>query len=96
VLPLRIGTITGVALAGIGLIVFLEILVEALLGNTPRGWASMMAGVLTLAGVQLMMLGIIGEYLGRLFLTVNGKPQYVVRDVQRNDKATTSQEASCK
>lgn len=89
VVPLRIGTITGALLAGAGLVGLLAILVEALVSNTPRGWASMMAGILTLTGVQLMMLGIIGEYLGRLFLTVNGKPQYVVRDVQRNDKATT-------
>lgn len=92
VLPLRIGTITGVVLAAVGLVAFLAILVEAMLSDTPRGWASMMAGVLTLAGVQLMMLGIIGEYLGRLFLTVNGKPQYVVRDVQRNAKASHDDE----
>lgn len=89
VLPLRICTIAGVLLAGAGLVGLLVILVEALLSDTPRGWASMMAGILTLTGVQLMMLGIIGEYLGRLFLTVNGKPQYVVRDVQRNDKAAS-------
>jgi undecaprenyl-phosphate 4-deoxy-4-formamido-L-arabinose transferase len=47
----------------------------------------MMAGVLTLTGVQLMMLGVIGEYLGRMFLTINKKPQFVVRDVERNSKA---------
>lgn len=87
VLPLRIGTITGIFLAGVGLVGFLTILVEALFSDTPRGWASMMAGVLTLAGVQLMMLGIIGEYLGRLFLTINKKPQFVVRDIERNAKA---------
>jgi len=90
VLPLRIGTMVGVLLAGVGLVGLLAILVEALFSDTPRGWASMMAGVLTLAGVQLMMLGIIGEYLGRLFLTINKKPQFVVRDVERNAKARRS------
>jgi undecaprenyl-phosphate 4-deoxy-4-formamido-L-arabinose transferase len=40
-----------------------------------------------LSGVQLVMLGIVGEYLGHLFLTVNRKPQYVVRDVERNQRA---------
>jgi undecaprenyl-phosphate 4-deoxy-4-formamido-L-arabinose transferase len=50
----------------------------------------MMAGVLTLTGVQLMMLGIMGEYLGRMFLTINKKPQFVVRDVERNAKARRS------
>lgn len=90
VLPLRIGTITGVLLALLGLVGFLAILVEALFSDTPSGWASMMAGVLTLTGVQLMMLGIIGEYLGRMFLTINKKPQFVVRDVERNAKARRS------
>jgi undecaprenyl-phosphate 4-deoxy-4-formamido-L-arabinose transferase len=40
-----------------------------------------MAAVLLLSGVQLVILGIIGEYLGRLYLTVNRKPQSVVRSV---------------
>ena len=90
VLPLRIGTLAGVLLAGLGVVAFLAILVEALFTDTPRGWASMMAGVLTLTGVQLMMLGIIGEYLGRMFLTINKKPQFVVRDIERNAKARRS------
>jgi undecaprenyl-phosphate 4-deoxy-4-formamido-L-arabinose transferase len=90
VLPLRIGTITGVLLAGVGVVALLLIMLEALLTDTPRGWASMMAGVLTLTGVQLMMLGIIGEYLGRMFLTINKKPQFVVRNVERNAKASRS------
>lgn len=87
VLPLRIGTLTGVMFAAVGVITLLFVLVEALLTNTPRGWASMMAGMLLLAGVQLMMLGIMGEYMGRLFLTINKKPQYIIRDIERNDKA---------
>lgn len=87
VVPLRIGTLVGVLLAGVGLLGIFAILVEALFSDTPRGWASMMAGVLTLTGVQLMMLGVIGEYLGRMFLTINKKPQFVVRDIERNAKA---------
>ena len=42
-----------------------------------------MAAVLLLSGVQLMILGIIGEYLGRLYLTANRKPQSVIREVFR-------------
>ena len=44
--------------------------------------------MLALSGVQLMILGLIGEYLGRLFLTVNRKPQAVVRDVERSEGRT--------
>jgi undecaprenyl-phosphate 4-deoxy-4-formamido-L-arabinose transferase len=88
VMPLRISTIVGFTFAGIGLLGFVAVLGEALVwGHTPRGWASMVAATLVLSGVQLVMLGIVGEYLGHLFLTVNRKPQYVVRDVERNQRA---------
>ena len=43
-----------------------------------------MAAVLLLSGVQLVILGIVGEYLGRLYLTANGKPQSVIREVRRS------------
>lgn len=87
VAPLRVGTVVGVALAGLGLVAFVEVLIEALSGHTPQGWASLMAATLLLAGVQLIMLGFTGEYLGRLFLTINRKPQFVIRSIERNERA---------
>lgn len=88
VTPLRIGALIGFAMALLGVLGFLEVVVEAIITNdTPRGWASLMAVTFLLAGVQLMMLGLLGEYLGRLFLTANKKPQFVVRDVERNERA---------
>jgi hypothetical protein len=61
--------------------------IDALVHKTPQGWASLSVAVLLLSGVQLMMLGLIGEYLGRLYLTANGKPQSIVKDVTRNGAA---------
>jgi hypothetical protein len=61
--------------------------VEALFFEPPQGWASLMAATLLLSGVQLLILGILGEYMGRLFLTANGKPQTVVREVLRSGTA---------
>lgn len=88
VIPLRVGTLVGVAMAGLGVLGFIMVLIEALLSSaTPQGWASLMAAVLLLAGVQLIMLGLVGEYLGRMFLTINQRPQFVVRDVVRSAKA---------
>jgi len=87
VMPLRIGTLVGFLMAGLGVLVFVIVLIEALSGGTPQGYASLMGAVLLLAGVQLIMLGLVGEYLGRLFLTINRKPQFVIRDVQRNPRA---------
>jgi undecaprenyl-phosphate 4-deoxy-4-formamido-L-arabinose transferase len=51
-------------------------------GKGPEyGWGWVMASLLIFSGTQLVILGLIGEYLGRLFLTVNQRPQSVVREV---------------
>ena len=87
VMPLRISTLSGFALSLLGILGFAWVVVEALFSATPPGWASLTAAVLLLSGVQLLILGLIGEYVGRLFLTVNRKPQAVVREVLRHDPA---------
>ncbi len=83
VMPLRISTLTGFALSVIGTVGSVITLIESLFLATPTGWASLMAAVLLLSGVQLVILGIVGEYLGRLYLTANRKPQSVIRTVTR-------------
>jgi glycosyltransferase involved in cell wall biosynthesis len=83
VMPLRMATLAGLALTGVGFLGFLWVLVEAVGGKTPTGYASLMVAVLVVGGAQLVMLGLIGEYLGRLYLTSNRKPQFIVRDVTR-------------
>ena len=88
VMPLRISTILGISMAGFGMLGLLSVVVEALHGRTPEGWASLMVVTLLLSGVQLIILGVLGEYLGRLFLTINDKPQFVIRDITRNDFAS--------
>jgi hypothetical protein len=83
VMPLRISTVTGFALSLAGALGGIMAIIEALFSTPPPGWASLMAAVLLLSGVQLTILGIVGEYLGRLYLTANRKPQSVVRAVTR-------------
>jgi undecaprenyl-phosphate 4-deoxy-4-formamido-L-arabinose transferase len=87
VMPLRISTFTGFVLSGLGTLGGALAISEAVLYSTPPGWASLMAAVLLLSGVQLVILGIVGEYLGRLYLTANRKPQSVIRDVRRSHPA---------
>jgi glycosyltransferase involved in cell wall biosynthesis len=84
VMPLRLSAITGFILSAIGALGGAMAIAEALLSSPPPGWASLFAAVLLLSGVQLLILGIVGEYLGRLYLTVNGKPQSVIREVRRS------------
>ncbi len=87
VMPLRLATVVGMFISVCGLAGTFWVVIDALLHKTPQGWASLSVAVLLLSGVQLMMLGLIGEYLGRLYLTANRKPQSVIKDVTRNGAA---------
>jgi undecaprenyl-phosphate 4-deoxy-4-formamido-L-arabinose transferase len=82
VIPLRFATLFGIAFGTLGALAAIIVVAEAISENKPpQGWASLMVAVLVLAGVQLVVVGLIGEYLGRMFLAVNRKPQYLVREV---------------
>ena len=82
VMPLRVSTVVGLACSVLGLGLGIDVLVERLLRpDIPVGWASVLMPVVLFSGVQLVMLGLLGEYLGRLFLTENQTPQFVVREV---------------
>lgn len=84
VIPLRFATMFGIIFGALGALAAVIVIVEAISDNKPpQGWASLMVAVLVLAGVQLIVVGLIGEYLGRMFLAVNRKPQYLVREVFR-------------
>ena len=87
VMPLRLATFAGFVISFFGLIGTILVVGEALVYGTPPGWASLAAAVLLLSGVQLVMLGLFGEYLGRLYLTINRKPQSIVKDVMHSDIA---------
>ncbi len=82
VMPLRLATLLGLGVGGLGTLAAAFTIIEAVISDkAPQGWASLMVAVLVLTGVQLVVLGMIGEYLGRMFLAVNRKPQYLVREI---------------
>ena len=81
-MPLQIVSITGMLAAFGGLAAGVYYLTLSLFSKIAvPGYASIIVAVLVLGGLQLLVLGIQGEYLGRLHLNVNRKPQYVVRAV---------------
>jgi undecaprenyl-phosphate 4-deoxy-4-formamido-L-arabinose transferase len=91
--PLRLASIVGIVMAGLGVVGAVATVVEALSSrDTPSGWASTMTVILLLSGVQFVMLGVLGEYVGRTFLSANGKPQGVVRLVERADAGRRQQQ----
>ncbi len=87
VIPLRAATLFGIVFGTLGALAAILVIGEAISDHKPpQGWASLMVAVLVLAGVQLVLVGLIGEYLGRMFLAVNRKPQYLVREIYRRDE----------
>lgn len=86
VMPLRLASLLGIVLCIGGAIILGEVVVETVFyGTRQTGWASLMGVLAVFSGAQLLMLGIIGEYVGRAFLTVSGKPQSFVRRVQNQN-----------
>lgn len=86
ILPLRAATVLGLAIAIAGLVAFAIVVMLWLEQRGPEyGWGWVMSAVLVFSGAQLVMLGLIGEYLGRMFLAVNQRPQAVVREIVRSD-----------
>ena len=79
VMPLKLATYVGLAVALLSVLYAAEVLVKTLImGNPVAGYPSLMTVVLFLGGVQLMFLGVIGEYLGRVFNETKQRPLYLV------------------
>lgn len=82
VLPLRVATVIGLILAAAGVIALAIVFVLWLSDIGPSyGFGWLMAALLVFSGTQLVLLGLIGEYIGRMFLTVNQRPQSVIREI---------------
>ena len=80
--PLRASFYGGLAIAAVAVLYALFIIARVLIfGIDTPGYASLLIAVLSLGAIQLVSIGIIGEYLGRLFLEVKGRPIYVVENV---------------
>jgi polyisoprenyl-phosphate glycosyltransferase len=79
--PLRIASVLGILFALLGGIGIVTSLVGWLTGNTVPGWTSVMVVMLALGGIQLAVLGIVGEYLGRLYIEAKRRPLYVIDEI---------------
>jgi undecaprenyl-phosphate 4-deoxy-4-formamido-L-arabinose transferase len=81
IVPLRLATGLGVVIAAIGFLFALEISVVRLMNPAiPAGYSSIMASLLLMGGLIVSLLGVVGEYVGRIYMNINGIPQYVVRE----------------
>lgn len=79
-LPLRIWTYIGLLVAGISFMYGLWIIIDTLIfGNIVRGYPSLLVSILFLGGVQLICIGVLGEYIGRIYMEVKNRPRYLIK-----------------
>lgn len=87
IIPLRIATVLGCSVAILGFLYGIyTILKKILQPDILMGFSSLMSGLMFIGGMLMIMLGIIGEYIGRIYISLNNSPQYVVRELIGNDQ----------
>lgn len=78
IMPIRMVTLLGFMLFFFGCIAGTYALVQKFLGNTNAGWTSLMISIWLIGGLQLTAIGLVGEYIGKIFVEVKGRPKYAV------------------
>ena len=85
--PLRIATTAGFVVAFVGFIYGIITIVRKFVGiNYVLGFSALMSALLFLGGLNLIMLGLIGEYIGRIYISMNKSPQFIVREIVNGDE----------
>ena len=85
--PLRLASVIGIACAGISLFVSIAVLISWIFGSTVQGWASTMIMMLFIGGVQLIMIGLLGEYVGRMYIQSKQRPLFIIEEIVREEPA---------
>lgn len=80
-IPLKLATWLGYITSFLAFLYACSVFVQKILGYTVQGWATIMVGMLFLGGIQLICLGIIGEYIGRIFNEIKQRPLYVIEEI---------------
>jgi undecaprenyl-phosphate 4-deoxy-4-formamido-L-arabinose transferase len=98
VYPLRVISWIGFGAAVVGMLLTAAIVIYRLwfpesFPSYTAGWASLMVALLTIGGIQMAFLGILGEYSGRTYLKVNGRPQAAIRTITSRSAAAATNSA---
>lgn len=78
--PIRLITNTGIIVALLSIIGIIWAVIEAITGNTVAGWASTTSIVCFIGGVQLISIGVIGEYIGKIYMETKARPRYIISE----------------
>ncbi|MEG0408146.1 MAG: glycosyltransferase, partial [Bacilli bacterium] len=83
--PLRISMFFGIIVALLGFILTIYSVIRKIQNpEIAQGWASTMSAITVIGGVILIVLGMIGEYIGRIYISINNFPQYVIKEFKKN------------
>ena len=82
--PLRIGSYIGFLSSILGILYAIYIIIKKLFINPDlqTGWSSIISVVMIIGGIIMLMLGLIGEYIGRIYICINNSPQYVIKEIE--------------
>jgi dolichol-phosphate mannosyltransferase len=92
--PLRVASWFGYFTSSLAFLYAFSVFVQKTMGYTVQGWATIMVGMLFLGGVQLICLGILGEYIGRIFNEIKQRPLYVVQEMYAAQNAANAEAPS--
>jgi glycosyltransferase involved in cell wall biosynthesis len=84
--PLRYITSIGIIMAVISFFVLIYAIVAHFIGSTVAGWTSMIGIMALVGGIQLFCLGIIGEYIGKIYSEVKARPRFIIEKTTEDDK----------
>ena len=86
--PIRLVTALGFIIFVVSLIMLIYFFIIKLLGRTETGWTSLVGSIWLLSGIQLLSLGIIGEYIGKIYKEVKSRPRYIIEQIidENSDK----------
>lgn len=84
--PIRLITGLGAVISGLGFLAIIWAIVMQVLGHTVAGWASLVCIVAFLGGIQLLSLGVIGEYIGKIYLETKARPRYIISERTSDEK----------
>ena len=94
--PIRLITILGVLIFGVSVLCLGWLLLTKLFGYTVDGWTTLMGSIWALGGIQLLCLGILGEYIGKIYQETKRRPRFLVEEfLQSGDTPNIEEDAAC-
>lgn len=82
--PIRLITTCGILIFGISILMLIYFLAVHFMGRTVAGWTSMIVSIWAIGGLQLLAIGIVGEYIGKIYLETKDRPKYIIETVLDN------------